>query len=129
MVTIADLMKQRLTARKDADKTRYNILTLLAGEFDTKSKSANPATIEEIARKLIKSNKETLAVNGNNTVLEKEIAILEEFLPKQMSTNELRQVIVDSGETNIGAIMKLLNTQYSGQFDRAEAAKIAKELQ
>ena len=60
-----------------------------------------------------------------------ELAFIEPYLPKLMSEEEIRvnihQVIMDSGETNMGKIMGLFNKAYAGQaFDNKEVARLIK---
>lgn len=120
-----------MVARKNGDATRYSILTLLVGELETRLKGSNSsdASVEAVARKLIKSNSETLAIRPDEKLLA-ENAILEEFLPKQLTQDELETIIksvASLGGANVGSVMKYLNQEYQGQFDRALAAKLAKE--
>ncbi|WP_248793086.1 GatB/YqeY domain-containing protein, partial [Escherichia coli] len=60
-------------------------------------------------------------------------AVLEQFLPKQLSEAEIRVLIsdfLDVGETrpNMGEVMKHMKTHYDGQYDGKVVSKIAAEL-
>lgn len=127
-----ELKAMRLQARKNSNTVRYSILTLLVGEYETRLKGpdAKDASVEAIARKLIKSNTETLAVRDDKK-LRAENAILEEFLPKQLTETQLTAIInklAANDGANIGSIMKVLNQKYAGQFDRSLAAKLVKSV-
>lgn len=64
--------------------------------------------------------------------LVKEIAILEEFLPKQMSGDELEKIVVSLKEQTPGLslniVMKHLKDKYAGQYDGKSASEIAKRV-
>ena len=64
-----------------------------------------------------------------------EIKVIEEFLPKQMSSDDARKIITgiisSTGATGIkdmGKVMGAVKEKLSGQFDTAEASKLVKEL-
>lgn len=59
-----------------------------------------------------------------------EIVILESFLPKQLTEEQLRTLIQDFANQgkNIGDAMKTLKTQFAGQYDGGLASKLMKEL-
>jgi len=62
---------------------------------------------------------------------DREIEILNGYLPKQMTEDELRSVISDFKAENIGAnvgsIMSFLKTNYAGLYDGKMASQLAKE--
>lgn len=64
--------------------------------------------------------------------LASEIAIIEEFLPKQMTPEQLEKAIVDFASATPGAalnhIMKHLKETYAGQYDGKSASDIAKRV-
>jgi uncharacterized protein YqeY len=64
--------------------------------------------------------------------LQAEIAILEEFLPKQLSGEELEKIIVTLKEATPGlalnVVMKHLKDNYAGQYDGKSASEIAKRV-
>lgn len=126
-MTYEDLKKKRMLSRKD--KIRYNILTVLLGEYETKLKGSNPkdADVVSIAKKFIKNNKEVLAIKEDETLLE-EIKVLEEFLPKQLTGAELSAIIAEADKDSLGDIMKYLNQSFKGQFDSKTASELAKEF-
>ena len=77
-----------------------------------------------------KQNREDLAVKERE-----EIAVIEKFLPKQMSAEELKEIISgivkESGATSaadMGKVMGLANKQLAGKADGKTIASVVKEL-
>lgn len=62
----------------------------------------------------------------------KEIAILEEFLPKMLSAEELEKIVSDfksaTPEISLGLVMKHLKDTYAGQYDGKVASEVAKRV-
>ena len=86
-VRIREAMKARRTVEKE-------ILRVLLGELQTAEAAGRggDAEAEKIARKLVKSNRETLdraTDPEQRATLEEEIAILETLLPKRLSIEEI----------------------------------------
>lgn len=124
-----------------AFKDQYDIQTLLVGELETASKRDNkPITDEmviQVARKLLKSNEETLKLlNGTDSIriasLKQQNIALNSLLPQLMSEEKIRSELQFYHATepfkNIGEVMKYMNQMYPGQFDKGLASKIAKEI-
>ena len=63
---------------------------------------------------------------------QQEIAVIERFLPKQLTASELEQIISEmkSGNTalTMGIVMKELKERFSGQYDSRAASDIAKRI-
>jgi uncharacterized protein YqeY len=61
-----------------------------------------------------------------------EIAIIEEFLPKQLSADALEKILSDYKTSTPGAVMgtamKFLKEKYAGQYDGKSASEIAKKV-
>ena len=77
-----------------------------------------------------KQGREDLAVKERE-----EIAVIEKFLPKQMSEEELRKVVTaivkETGATSaadMGKVMGLANKQLAGKADGKAIAAIVKEI-
>jgi uncharacterized protein YqeY len=73
------------------DEEKKNALRILLGEINRKEKNITNDQIISIIKKLIKDEKETLKYN--NKTSSKFIQILEEYIPKQLSINEIVQWI------------------------------------
>ncbi|MDD5150420.1 MAG: GatB/YqeY domain-containing protein [Flavobacterium sp.] len=60
-----------------------------------------------------------------------ELSLIDKYIPKQLSEEELKLIIISEielGADNIGKIMKSLKQSYSGRYDGNMAQKIIKEL-
>ena len=95
--------------------------------------------IQKIIQKLVKQRKdsaEQYIAAGRQELADNEIAemnIMEAYLPKQLSEQEIRDVIfgkiVQSDvPCNMGIVMKYFKDNYSGQYDGKMVSVIAKEM-
>lgn len=104
--------KDYMTAFKSKNTVAKNLLSVIKGEIQTVEKNTGVDNMSDedvlkILTKTSKSLKEMVA--GGNEQAKIELEIVEGYLPKQMSVEEVTQKvteIVNSGITNIGAIMK-----------------------
>lgn len=146
MSMIEDIKKDMMIARKSNDPVAKPLLITLYSEASMKGKNernGDPTDQEVISViKKFKSNAEEtlqIAQKHNNQdkaeIAEKEIQILDQYLPKQMTEDELKNVISDiiaknnlSSPREIGVVMKNLNENHNGTFDGKQASTLAKEL-
>lgn len=113
--------KDYMTAFKAKNTVAKNLLSVVKGEIQTVEKNTGVENLSDedvvkILTKTSKSLKETIKslspIDGKGEDIVQacaELAIIECYLPKQMSREEISQKvteIVNSGVTNIGAIMK-----------------------
>lgn len=132
------IKENRVLARKKTDKTEYDILTLLLGEVETimarGSNEPSDSICISTTKKLIKSNTETLNLLkdlGSETtgrIQHLQNIILTDLLPGEYSESQIREIIQDSELTNIGEIMKFMEANHSGKYDRSLASKIARGI-
>ena len=105
--------KDFIEAMKAKNAIAKSILSVVKGEIQTVEKnvgSDNLSDVEvtKILTKTVKSLKETISM-ANDEKSKLELAIVEVYLPKQMSKEEVTAKVtelVNSGITQIGAIMK-----------------------
>ena len=108
------------------------------GVKDTSIKDEDVITV---LNKMLKQRRESLEIYkkaSRNDLAEKEdkeINIIQEFLPKQLDDSETKKVcesaIKDSGATSIkdmGKAMAILKSKYSGSIDFSKAGTLLKEL-
>ena len=110
-----------MTAFKAKNTVAKNLLSVVKGEIQTVEKNTGVDNLSDedvmkILTKTAKSLNETIKslapIDGKGEDIVQacaELAIIECYLPKQMSRDEITQKveeIVNSGVTNIGAIMK-----------------------
>ena len=134
------LQADLVTARKAQDKPR----TLLLGTIlsDVKNRrielQRDPADddVIDVLRKGIKRRRESVEmyVNGGRAELadkeRAEAAALEQYLPAQVSDDELRAAVraaVAGGATTIGAVMGKVMPQFKGRAEGGAINAIARE--
>lgn len=97
--------------------------------------------ILEILSKMVKQRNDSIKAyeDAGRTELAKqeadEIAIIQEFLPRQLDDGEIETAVKGvieqtsaSGLKDIGRIMATLKGEYSGQMDFAKASAMAKDI-
>ena len=108
--------KDYMTAFKAKNTVAKNLLSVVKGEIQTIEKNTGVENMSnddvlKILTKTAKSLKEMVAT-GNEQAKE-ELSIIEDYLPKQMSKEEVFDKVtelVNSGVNQIGAIMKEFST-------------------
>lgn len=140
-----DSLKQ---AMKDRDAPATSTLRLVLARLKEKDIEARPkadqideAAIQQMLLTMIKQRRESIELynQGKRPELAAkeagEIAVIERFLPKQMSAAELeaavKSTIAAMGATTIkdmGKVMAALKEKYSGQLDPAQASQAVKKL-
>ena len=143
-------MRDRLAAEsraalKSQDKQRLSALRLITAalqQADIAAKAAIPdQDIPALLQRMIKQRRESLAIYEKAGRTEQaaqeaaEIAVIGEFLPKQMTEAEAKAAI-DAAVQEVGAtspkemgkVMGLLKERYAGQMDFGKASGLVKEL-
>ena len=95
----------------------------------------------KLLQKLVKSRKDSLEIfqQQNRPDLakkeEEEIAVIEKFLPKQLSVEELKEalsrIITDTGASSpsdLGKVMGIASKQFAGKADGKTISALVKEL-
>jgi uncharacterized protein len=138
------LMAETKAALKAQNKPRLSALRLISAalqQADIASKAAIPdQDIPALLQKMIKQRRESLAIYEKAGRTEQaaqeagEIAVIEEFLPRQMSEAEARDaiaaVVKDVGATGpkeMGKVMAALKERYAGRMDFGKASALVKE--
>ncbi|MDQ6902353.1 MAG: GatB/YqeY domain-containing protein [Bacteroidota bacterium] len=140
---MADLKPAMLA--KD-EKALRSLRAIKAAIINLKTSEGFGGTIKEddeikLLQKLVKQRKESLEIyekQSRNDLAEKEkeeITIIEKFLPKQMSEEELKNVISKivtetgaSSQADMGKVMGMANKQLGGKADGKTIAAIVKEI-
>jgi uncharacterized protein YqeY len=122
--------KDYMTAFKEKNTVAKNLLSVIKGEIQTTEKNVGSELSDEdvikILQKSAKSLKEMVA-SGSEQAKE-ELTIIEAYLPKQMSKDEVTQKVtelVNSGITQMGAIMKEFSTLPA---DKKMVSEVVREL-
>lgn len=132
-------------AMKAHDKTSLNVIRMLKADLTNEQlKLGHELTEEEILTVLSRAKKQrndsiTEFKKGNRDDLvdetEKEIVIVEKYLPAQLSEDELRSIVqkaIDQTGANsasdIGKVMGVVIPQTKGQASGGQINSIAREL-
>ena len=65
-------------------------------------------------------------------IIEEEAKVIEGYLPKQLSAEELKQLLIKfksaNASANMGQAMSYLKDNFAGQYDGKDASSLAKEI-
>jgi len=136
------------TAMKEKDTVRVSTLRLvaaavkdrdIAARAEDRCEGINDGEILSLLSKMVKQRKEsaqTYEENGRPELAEREreeIEIIQEFMPKPLSEEEMKSIIAglveDSGATclkDMGKIMGQLKSGYAGRVDMGKAGAVVK---
>lgn len=120
MSVLEKINEEIKNAMRSKDSFRLNALKYIKSLLQNNSIDKSTTTELDVVmghhKKMLKSTE--LYKDKALEDLKKEISIIEEFLPKALSENELSQLIdkhISLG--NMGSIMKALKEEISGPFD------------
>lgn len=133
---LKESMKAKDQLRTDTIRSLLSAFQYLEMEKGVEELSAEDSLV--VLQREGKKRKEEIEFAGKAAridsipTLERELAIIEEFLPKQLSRDELTSIIGDikekSGSTNLGEIMKILKEGHGGSYDGKMASEVARQL-
>ena len=139
----AQLKEALKSAMKAQDRLRLDTIRALLSEiqYEEMQKGVNelaPADCSTVLQREVKKRHESIQFEEQagraeqKAKLASEIAVIEEFLPKQMSAQELEKIITEFKDSTPGAalplVMKHLKEKYAGQYDGKSASEIAKRV-
>lgn len=133
MESLKDIVsKEIMAAMKAKDKIRLNALRYVKKLFIENDTSNNPQPELDIVISYAKKVKDSItqypAESQQALDLAGELKVLEEFMPKALSKEEVVALIqsIKAGieAPNMGAIMKELTPQIKGRFDGKEASQL-----
>jgi uncharacterized protein YqeY len=138
MMTIQEQVNVHLTNAILTSSTEVkSILRVLIGEFNRVDKIVPDEKAISIIKKMVDNAKERNTKETDEKRIaenSKEIAILETYLPKQLSEVELSALISALIYANnytakdMGKIMSILKETHSGKYDGKLASSLVKEL-
>lgn len=130
------------SAMKNREMLRLDTIRLVKKniqELETSVGHNGEATDVEVLKiisKLVKQGKDSAEQYKSANRMDlcdremEQVAILEEYLPKQMTDDEIAveidKVMSETGSTNMGALMKELNTRLAGRADGKTISRILK---
>ena len=141
-----EVMEQMKAAMKSKDKVALESLRALKSEFLLANTSGGNTELSKadelkIVQKLVKQRKDSAAIfveQDRDDLADPELAqakILEQFLPQQLSEEELKKVIGEivsqtgaSSMRDMGKVMGIASKQLGGKADGKAISMVVKEM-
>jgi uncharacterized protein YqeY len=138
---IERIREDRLKALKTRDDRKKNLLGVLIADACRDEKHPDDMTVIRFVKKFIENAKENVKAleQGYGTAVstedaQKEIEILMEYLPSQLTgaslVDAIRQVMtleaIEAQPSSMGKVMKALGVHYAGKYDGKEASEAVK---
>ncbi len=131
-----------MTALKERNNDARSILSVvitrvqnLQVELNIKGEEIKDSDVLSIIQKVLKElseEKEGYIQVGNDAragSIDNQIATLNQYLPKQLSEDEIKSIILSLEDKSIPNVMKHFKANYNGQVDMGLVSSIAKTLQ
>ena len=137
---IDDIKKANLIAMKEHDADARAAYSMVISRYQgllTSGKEITP-TDKDVIAILIKFSKEleeekqgyvSAGRKESAASLTKQIEAIARFLPRLMSEEEIREVILSLEDRSIPAVMRHFKANYDGQADMSVVSRIARSLQ
>ena len=127
-------------ARKERDKLRTTVLTTFLSEIRNREielgREASDEDVQPLLVTAIKRRREAaeqMRAGGREELAakeEQESAMLQAYLPPQLSEEEVRAAVRDAiggGAADLGAVMKAVMPRAKGRFDGRELNRVVRE--
>jgi len=138
------ILNDLLSAMKSQDKERLSVLRMVKGAIQleeiNKKSFLNDEEVIGVLAKQIKTRKESIVEfeKGNrNDLIEKtnkEIEILNEYMPEQLSDEEVMKIVDDAfnkinpqSTSDMGKIMGMITPALKGKADMSNVSRIVRE--
>ncbi|UDL94227.1 GatB/YqeY domain-containing protein [Lichenihabitans sp. PAMC28606] len=135
-------------AMKAGDKPRVGTIRLIQSALKDKDIELRPSgktvgeeDISAVLRKMVKQRQDSIAIYdqaGRDDLASQEreeLAIIGEFLPKEMEEAEVRTAIADAieqsgaaGPRDMGKVIAAMKAKYAGQIDFGKASALVKSM-
>lgn len=138
---VEKLKKDMIEAMKSKDKFRLTVIRMVKGELDKehidKKREINDELLVEVVSRGIKQRNDSILEfekAGRSDLaasVKDEIKILEEYLPEQLTEDEINHVIDDvfsivkpEGARDMGRVMKEVSPKLKGRADMKKVSEI-----
>jgi uncharacterized protein YqeY len=142
-----DIKAAQVTAMKAGDKESRNAISLIQAaiknrDIELRTSGNTPdddAVVVEVLQKMVKQRRESIAMyeqGGRPELAEaeaREVAVIERFLPQQMSEAETSAAIESikaelgaTGMKDMGRVMAELKTRHAANLDMSKASGLVK---
>lgn len=144
---VNDALKAAIRAQEKPRMSTLRLISAAIKDRDIQNRTAgrgegvSDEEVLDILAKMVKQRRESVQIYEEAGRIElaereqREIVVIEEFLPRQLSDDEARMAVrAVIGELNaeglkdMGRVMGALKERHAGQMDFARASAIAKEL-
>ena len=136
-----ELQKENIKTMKEHDKVAHEIISLVFGKCKNEAidgaypdrKLPDPQVLKIIQKTIKELEEEKIAFEKANreekvAELARQKSILEAYLPKQLTEEEIRKIISSLEDKSIPSVMKHFKANYQGMVDNSLVSKIAKEF-
>ena len=138
-----DIKAAQVAAMKSGDKARLGTIRLMLAKIKDKDIELRTGTapadddvlVTEVLQKMVKQRRESIILyeQGNRQELadaeKAEVAVIESFLPQQMSEAEagaaIDAIVAETGASSVkdmGKVMALLKERHASQLDMSKAS-------
>lgn len=134
---MSNLLKQIkediLKYRKERNNIAVTSLQTLIGELETKEKNGviiGDAEVISLINVFIKNNNSTLSMLSDQSKQMKlagESILLNSYLPKRLSAEEVASIISENAFNSIKEGMDFFRNNYAGQYNGGDVSRILKE--
>ena len=141
---VEKLDKDMIAAMKNKEKDKLTVIRMVKASLKQEQidhkKEINDELLIDVVNKQIKMRKDSITEfekGGRNDLIEKtqyEIDILMNYLPEQLSKEEVLKIIEDifdnvkpEGQKDMGKVMKEAQTKLKGKADMKEVSTLIKE--
>lgn len=139
------VMEQMKAAMKSKDSVALESLRAIKSALLLEQTSGNGGELTEddeikLVQKLVKQRKDSAAIfqeQGRNDLAEPElaqVAVIEQFLPEQLTEEEIEKVVVQTidaigaeGMKDMGKVMGIVSKELAGQADGKTISTIVKQ--
>lgn len=138
---IDTLKKENLLALKNKDENKRAVLSviinkymILGYEYKANNKEIGDTELINIISKTLKEleeeRKSFLEANRADKVsdIDKQIEIIKIYLPKMLTEEEIKNIILSLNDKSIPSVMKYFKLNYNGKCDMALVNKVLKSL-
>jgi len=141
---VEKLKQDMIEAMKNKEKERLTVIRMVKAAMDQehidRKKEINDELLIDVVNKQIKMRKDSISEfekGGRSDLIEatqKEVDILMNYLPEQLSIEEVKDIISaifdevkPEGQKDMGKVMKEATSQLKGKADMKEVSNIIKE--
>ncbi len=140
-MTIDEFKKIKITAMKEKDKDAvdiYNIIIskLMLVNIEKKAQNAEMTeadcanVLKKVEKELIEERDGFVKAGRAETVasLDRQLEIVRKYLPKMLSEDEIKNIIMTLEDKQIGSVMRYFKTNYNGQVDMKLIGEVLKSI-